>query len=131
MRGLTLGLLLVLMCLPLGVQGEESIKQLFLLQEDGRLVVSNNKFSRFDELKLNAREKVLDTLEANSVAVIYTNQRIIGYGVLSGFRDIKTEAGERLAELKGEDYAALVVTSRRLLNFNGKSGVWGERKRSK
>ena len=61
--------------------------------------------------------------------MVFTNQRIIGYGVLSGWKSIRTEAGEKLEELQAEDYAGLVVTSTRLLNFNGESGVWGETSR--
>ncbi len=61
--------------------------------------------------------------------MVFTDQRIIGYGVLSGWKAIRTEAGEKLEELEVEDFAALVITNNRLLNFNGESGVWAERAR--
>ncbi len=124
-------ILLLVLTLPGSLTAQEvaPAKQVYLLEEDGRLIVSNNRFSRFDELKLNARERIVEKLEAKSVVLVATNQRLIGYGVLTGFRDLKTEAGERIVELKAEDYAGLVITNRRLLNFNGKSGVWGQRGR--
>jgi hypothetical protein len=104
-------------------------KQIHLVVEGKRLIASNARFSRFDELKFNARERVVKQAVGEAVAVVVTNQRIIGYGVLSGWKTTRTEAGEKLESIEAEDYAALVVTSLRLLNFNGESGVWGEQAR--
>ena len=104
-------------------------KQVHLVVDGNRLIASNARFSRFDELKFNAREKLIGQAVGEAAIVVFTDQRIIGYGVLSGWKAIRTEAGEKLEELEVEDFAALVITNNRLLNFNGESGVWAERAR--
>ncbi len=109
--------------------GDSVPKQVHLVIDGNRLIASNARFSRFDELKFNAREKLVGKAVGEATIVVFTNQRIIGYGVLSGWKSIRTEAGEKLKSLEAEDFAALVVTNLRLLNFNGESGVWGERSR--
>ena len=101
-------------------------KQVHLIEDHGRLVASNVRFSRFDTLKLDARERILEKAEGEAVIIVITDQRVIAYGVLSGWRPIPRMAGEGVESVTAEDFAALVVTSRRLLNFNGESGVWGE-----
>lgn len=104
-------------------------KQVHLVVESSRLVASNIRLSRFDELKLNARERILDDAVGEAVIVVVTNQRIIGYGVLSGWRSVPANASEEVEEISAEDFAGLVRTNQRLLNFNGQSGVWAQRKR--
>jgi hypothetical protein len=111
-------------------QASEAVpKQVHLIVDGNRLIASNARFSRFDELKFNAREKLIRKAEGKAAIVVFTDQRIIGYGVLSGWQTIRTEADEKLEELQVEDFAALVMTNNRLLNFNGESGVWAERAR--
>ena len=114
---------------PISQASEAVPKQVHLVQDNGRLVASNVRFSRFDELKLDARETLLDQAEGEAVIIAVTNQRIIGYGVLSGWRPISRQVNEEIEELSADDFAGLVVTSKRLLNFNGESGVWGVRER--
>ena len=104
-------------------------KQVELIVDGNWLIASNVRFSRFDELKLNAQEDIADSQVGNAVIVITTNQRFIGYGVRSGWRPIDRNANERVERISAEDYAGLVVTSRRLLNFNGETGLWGEENR--
>ncbi len=104
-------------------------KQVHLIVENSRLVASNIRLSRFDELKLNAREKIIEDAVGEAVIVVVTNQRIIGYGVLSGWRSVPANASEEVEEITAEDFAGLVRTNQRLLNFNGQSGVWAQRKR--
>lgn len=104
-------------------------KQVELIVDGSWLIASNVRFSRFDELKLNAQENVVESRVGNAVIVIVTNQRFIGYGVRSGWRSMSRIASEEVDRLSAEDFAGLVVTSRRLLNFNGETGVWGEGKR--
>ena len=108
---------------------EAVAKQVHLVVDGTRLVASNVKFSRFDELKLDARERIRDTSEGKAVIVIATNQRMIAYGVVSGWRFIDRSPNEEITSISAEDYAALIVTSQRLLNFNGESGVWAEHDR--
>ena len=100
-----------------------------LVVDGARLVASNVKFSRFDELKLDARERIRDTSEGKAVIVIATNQRMIAYGVVSGWRFIDRAPNEEITSIFAEDYAVLIVTSQRILNFNGESGVWAEHDR--
>jgi len=104
-------------------------KQVHLIVDGNRLVASNVRSSNFDELRLRAREDIRDSVEGEAVLVVVTNQRILGYGVVSGWRPIDRVPNERIETVTAEDYAGLVVTSERMLNFNGESGIWGERER--
>jgi hypothetical protein len=120
----------VLLCAPMELSASEAIpKQVHLVVNGKRLIASNVQLSRFDELNLRAQEEILDQAEDKGVIVVITNQRIIGYGLISGWRDLKREAGEKVESLLVEDFGAFITTDRRLLNFNGQSGVWGKRDR--
>jgi hypothetical protein len=105
-------------------------KQVHLVTDSGKLFASNVRLNRFDELRLDAQERVLDQQVGAAVAVVITNQRIAAYGVLSGWRSIDRMPNEQIESVMAEDYAGLVVTSSRMLNFNGETGVFAERKRS-
>lgn len=105
-------------------------KLVHFILDGNRLVASNVRFNRFDELRLNAQERIADSREGEAVIVVVTNQRVIAYGAVSGWRAIDRVPNERIESLSAEDYAGLVVTSRRMLNFNGESGIWGERGRT-
>jgi hypothetical protein len=104
-------------------------KQVDLVVDGDRLVASNIRFSRFDELILRGRERVRDMAVGEAVIVVVTTQRIIAYGVLSGWRSVDREPNEQIESVSASDYGGLIVTSKRLLNFNGQSGVWGEQDR--
>jgi hypothetical protein len=115
---------------PIDAQIDERVpKQVDLIVDSGTLVASNVRANSFDELNLNARERVERSRVGDAVIIVITNQRIIAYGVGSGWRDMSRIASERIERVEAEDYAGLVVSSRRFLNFNGESGVWGERDR--
>jgi hypothetical protein len=111
------------------VVAEAVPKQVDLIVDGGWLLASNVRLSRFDELKLNAQESIVDTSVGKAVIVVVTNQRLIAYGARSGWRTVPRIANERIERISAEDFAGLVVTSKRWLNFNGRSGVWGEEKR--
>jgi len=115
---------------PVGAQvGDRVPKQVDLIVDSGALIASNIRSSSFDEIKLNAQERIDRSRAGDAVIIVITNQRFIAYGVTSGWRAIARSASERIERVEAEDYAGLVVTNRRLLNFNGESGVWGERDR--
>jgi len=105
-------------------------KQVHLVMDGTKIVASNVKLNRFDELKLQAQEKVREQKVGEAVAVVVTNQRIVAYGVLSGWRDIDRQPNEVIESVSAQDFAGLIVTSQRLLNFNGETGIWAEQKRS-
>jgi hypothetical protein len=105
-------------------------KTVHLVIDGNRLVASNVRFNRFDELRLNPQERIERSSEGDAVIVVVTNQRLIAYGGVSGWRTMDRMPNERIESISAEDYAGLVVTSRRMLNFNGESGVWGERDRA-
>ena len=105
-------------------------KQVHLVNDGPKLFASNVKLNRFDELKLDAQERVLDQQVGAAVAVVITNQRIVAYGVLSGWRSVGRIPNEQIESVMAEDYAGLIVTSIRMLNFNGETGVFAERKRT-
>lgn len=115
---------------PRAQVASDAVPKLVDLIVDGDwLSASNIRASRFDDLKLNAQERVSRSGVGDAVIVVITNQRIIGYGVGSGWRSMPRLPNEQIEKLSAEDFAGLVVTSRRLLNFNGESGVWGEKDR--
>lgn len=104
-------------------------KQVELVVEGNRLVASNVRFSRFDEHRMGAQERITESQVGKAVIVVVTNQNIIAYGVVSGWRSVSRIPNERIERVSAEDFGALVVTSERMVNFNGQSGTWGERKR--
>ena len=105
-------------------------KQVHLVVDGAKLFASNVKLNRFDELKLDAQERVLDQKVGAAVAVVITNQRIAAYGVLSGWRSVDRMPNEQIESITAEDFAGVIVTSSRLLNFNGETGVWAAQKRA-
>jgi hypothetical protein len=105
-------------------------KQVHLIADSGRIFASNVRLNRFDELKLQAQERIREQKVGEAVAVVVTNQRFIAYGVLSGWRSMDKSPDEQAESVSAEDYAVLIVTNERMLNFNGQSGVWGEQRRA-
>lgn len=105
-------------------------KQVHLVVDGTRLVASNVRQSRFDELRLDARERIRDSSVGEAVIIVATSQRFIGYGAISGWRIVTRDANEEIESIAAEDYAGLVVTSKRLLNFNGQTGVWAAHDRT-
>ncbi len=104
-------------------------KQVYLVQDGNRIVASNVRLNRFDELKLGAQERVREQKVGEAVAIVVTNQRIVAYGVLSGWVEMDRAANETVQSISAEDYGALIVTDLRMLNFNGETGIWAEQKR--
>ena len=133
MRALV-SLILVGYLVPGGIAAQSAsgdvAKQVHFIIDGNRLVASNVRFNRFDELRLNAQERIDRFSEGDAVIVVATNQRVIAYGAVSGWRSMDRMPNERIESVSAEDFAGLVVTSRRMLNFNGESGVWGERDRT-
>ena len=121
---------LVALTVPVAAQNGYVPKQVHLVSDNGKLFASNVKLNRFDELKLDAQERVLDQQVGAAVAVVITNQRIVAYGVLSGWRSVDRMPNEQIESIMAEDYAGVIVTSNRLLNFNGETGVWAAQKRA-
>jgi hypothetical protein len=115
---------------PVAAQSGYVPKQVHLVTDNGKLFASNVKLNRFDELKLDAQERVVDSQVGAAVAVVITNQRIVAYGVLSGWRSVDRMPSEQIESITAEDYAGVIVTSSRLLNFNGETGVWAAQKRA-
>ena len=121
------GCLLVTALLAVPASSQPQVpKQVFLVVDGTRLIASNIKLSRFDELQLSARERIRDTQEGSGVILVATNQRMIAYGATSGWRSIDRVANEEVVSLSAEDFAGLIVTNQRLLNFNAETGVWAE-----
>jgi hypothetical protein len=104
-------------------------KQVHLVLDGNRILASNVRLNRFDELKLGAQERIREQKVGQAVAIVVTNQRIIAYGVLSGWVAADRVANETIQSISAEDYAGLIVTDQRMLNFNGETGVWAEQKR--
>lgn len=112
--------------------GSDVPKLLYLIVENNKLIASNIKFNRFDEIGLLAKEVVQDYEVGNAVTVVVTNKRIIAYSVFfANWKSKERIANETLESISAEDYSALVVTSRRFLSFNGRSSIWAEARRSK
>ena len=104
-------------------------KQVHVVLDGNRVVASNVRLNRFDELKLGAQERIREQQVGEAVAIVVTNQRIIAYGVLSGWVAMDRVANETIQSVSAEDYAGLIVTDQRMLNFNGETGVWAVQRR--
>jgi hypothetical protein len=104
-------------------------KQVHLVLDGNRILASNVRLNRFDELKLSAQERIREQKVGEAVAIVVTNQRIYAYGVLSGWVSMDRVANETIQSISAEDYAGLIVTDQRMLNFNGETGIWAEQKR--
>ena len=104
-------------------------KQVALIVEPDRLLASNIRLNRIDELALEDGEQVISQAEARAVVVVATDRRIVAYGPVIGWREQSLAKGEQVQSLSAEDYAVFIITDRRYLNFNADSGVWGEQLR--
>ena len=104
-------------------------KQVHLVLDGNRILASNVRLNRFDELKLGAQERVREQRVGEAVAIVVTNQRFVAYGVLSGWIEMDRVANETVQSISAEDYGALIVTDQRMLNFNGETGIWAEQMR--
>ncbi len=105
-------------------------KQVYLVVEKNRLIASNTRHSRFDELKLKPQEKLIEKAVGNAVIVAVTNERILGYGVSAGWRTLSILNEEKAKQVSVQDYATLVITNKRLLNFSGRTGRWAQQRHS-
>jgi hypothetical protein len=105
-------------------------KQVHLVMDGSKIMASNVRLNRFDELRLEAQERMREQRVGEAVAVVITNRRIIAYGVVSGWRSMDRIPNEQIESVSAQDYAALIVTSVRMVNFNGETGVWGEQRRN-
>jgi hypothetical protein len=129
----TLSYLLVFFLLAMpGASGadQEVEKTIFLVDESDRVVAVNAETGQFFDLVLSAKERILDRIVANGVAILVTNQRFAGvsdYPV--GWSSLRRKAGEKVVSAEAADHSALVVTSDRILVFNGKTGAWSEKRR--
>jgi len=128
---IVLALLTGLLGVAAPVFADKVEKVLFLVIEPDEVIASNTKSGRFDSLELHAKERIQDYQVANGVAVVVTNQRFAGYGVLAGgWQTLRRQAGESAESIQAEDYSATVVTNDRILNFYGRTGSWNQRRRS-
>jgi hypothetical protein len=115
---------------PGGLRDDTPARLLYVVREDDRFIASNVLFSRSDEFKLSAQERVVEERTDNAVLVIATNRRLIAYSVYTAsWATIAMKAGESLEQLEAEDYSAFALTSRRIMNFNGRVGYWSETRR--
>ena len=112
------------------VRGDELGKSVFLVEEDERITAVNTQTGQFFDLDISAKEKVQQQVVAKGVAVVVTNQRFAGVGVLpTGWSSTRRAAGERVVSTQAEDTSAVIVTTQRVLSFNGKTGSWAEKRR--
>ena len=103
---------------------------LYVHRENDKIIASNVLFSRSDEFRLSAQEKVKQQLTDNAILVVATNRRLIAYSVYTAsWVTISLKAGEALEQFEAEDFSAFAVTSKRVLNFNGRAGQWSETRR--
>ena len=125
--------LLISCFIALPALAEQSVPKLtYLVVDDDKLIASNIKLNRFDELRLEARERLLDQAVANAVIIIVTNRRIIGYSVYTAsWRSIDLKAEEDVSSITAEDYSALIQTNKRFISFSGETGAWAETRRSR
>ena len=124
-------LLLIQVTTSVALASEAQEKVLFLIKDADRIVASNTLFSRFDELRISAKEEIVQQDVAEAVAVVVTNQRLIAYGAYApGWKAERLIANERVISIQAVDSSVQVVTTDRLLNFYGRRGSWAITKRS-
>ena len=124
-------LVILFVMFPLCAAAEKAQeKVVYLVLEKSRLIASNTLLSRFDELKLDAKEKIVQQREAEAVIVVVTNQRILGYGAYApAWQPVRIRASEQILSVEAKDASASVLTSDRYLNFNGRRGIWAVKKK--
>ncbi len=106
---------------------EPPARQLFWHREGDRIIVSNVRFSRTDELVLAGRERLEDTADSAAMLVLVTSRRFVAYSVYTAsWQSLDRRPGETVEKLAAEDWAGYVLTSRRVLNFNGRTAAWSE-----
>ena len=124
---------LQLASLPVGISlaaDDQPARLLYVVRDNDKIIASNVLFSRSDEFRLSAQERVDRQLTDNAILVVATNRRLIGYSVYTAsWVTISLKAGETLEQLEAEDYSAFAVTSKRVLSFNGRAGQWTETRR--
>jgi hypothetical protein len=109
---------------------EDVLKTIFLVSESDRVIAANADTGQFFELELHAKETVEQSLVANAVAVLITNQRFAAIGAFpGGWHSIRRQADEAFVSADAAGYSALVVTSDRILSFSGRNGSWSVRNR--
>jgi sulfur relay (sulfurtransferase) complex TusBCD TusD component (DsrE family) len=109
---------------------EEVEKVIFLFNDGDTLTAGNAQSGQFFELELNAKEKLIEQVVANGVAIVVTNQRFAGIGTYSGgWRSLRRIAGEDFLSAEVRDLSAMLVTSDRLLTYYGRSGAWAQTRR--
>ena len=121
------GFLLLPMLFPWSgmAHGDEVAKTIFLVSEPDRVIAANAATGQFFDFVFSAKERVEQRVLASGVAVLVTNQRFAGVGVLpSGWRTTRRRADEAFISAEAADYSAVVITSDRVLTFNGKTGAW-------
>ena len=125
------GLISLVIALPAGAQNSVP-KLVYLVTDADHLIASNIQRNRFDELRLEAKEKPLQQAVANAVIVVATNQRIVAYSVYTAsWKRLDLKAEEDIMSIEAEDYSALIQTNKRLISFNGETGVWAQTRRSR
>jgi len=106
---------------------EPPARQIFWHREGDRIIVSNVRFSRTDELVLGGREQLEETADSTAMLVLVTSRRFIAYSVYTAsWQAVDRRPGETVEQLAAEDWAGYVLTSRRVLNFNGRTAAWSE-----
>ena len=93
MDRLLIGVFVWLAVLLSPICADEVEKVLFLVVEPDEVIASNTQAGRFDSLSLNAKERIHDYQVGNGVAIVVTNQRFAGYGVLAGLADTTPGGG--------------------------------------
>jgi hypothetical protein len=129
-RALLLACCLALPAAPAAATDAPPARQLYWHVEGDRVIVSNIRFSRTDELRLGGRESIEETASATAMLVVVTNRRFIGYSVYTAsWQSVSRQPGEALETVAAEDWSGYVLTSRRVLNFNGRNAVWSTGRR--
>lgn len=126
--------LLALLALTLGtpyrVSAQATPQGVFLIQDEDELVAANTRLNRMDAIRLMAKERVEEEVVAEAVAIVITNDRLLGYSALGpGWSPEWRRVKEPIERVEAKDYGALVVTSDRILTFNAGSGLWVQHRR--
>lgn len=122
--------LIVAFTVPLVASAQAVPQGVFLIQDEDELVAANTRLNRMDTIRLMAKERVEEQVVAEAVAIVITNDRLLGYSALGpGWSPEWRRVKEPIERVEAKDYGALVVTSDRILTFNAGSGLWVQQRR--
>ncbi len=114
---------------PLGVSGEDGVKDVFLFVGEREVLGFSALGNRWVALNLRSEETALEKEYGGRVAVVVTNFRVLGFSALTArWAEENLKVGESMVTLEAEGNVGAVVTTLRAFGFSAKTGSWTVRR---